>query len=469
VTSAKPGDRIEAMLHSLLFLGEQVVFKFEPGSGSAEACVLMSLERQPLTAQPRERGKIELVSLPVEAEQSAPVSEFTALGDVDYQKLLPKKSGNTEGQFDEVFPEESVLPPDELEEEVKGSTRVKGTTQKMFSDSTKITVSGSREHQLQSDGTQVRLAGGAAPKPKTQNKPRQSLLGSLAALFGLKPKKATSPVVQPVAPGVGDPAAEDLSQALTQDESLIDAQALEQADGSSPTLTPVFDGSAESAIAKEFEVTADTARFSKFVDRMEKEKPTIMAQAKNAKVERWIEGIAGELMTERVKLAEATRRVNQQARQREHEFKSRENRLLNEIRQRDEAMRSKSVQLMRLKDQVAKLQMSVERAKTGTSNMDEGSSKYKLGQTQRILQTVRTENDQLNTKMKEMRLRVEQLTEQRRMMVPNAVHSELQKKYEKMARQLEELKRLAPAAASAIKTDPSDSGDGSGGSKPQAA
>ena len=139
--------------------------------------------------------------------------------------------------------------------------------------------------------------------------------------------------------------------------------------------------------------------------------------------------------------------------------------MMQAMREKEEALRVKTMQLMRSKDQVAKLQMSVERAKKSSSSGEESATKIKLGQTQRLLQSIKSENDQMTQKMHEMRLRVEQLTEQKKLTVANATHVELQKKYDRLKRQMDEMKKKAAKSALEGEADDDTPDPKGGGSK----
>jgi chromosome segregation ATPase len=305
---------------------------------------------------------------------------------------------------------------------------VSGVTQKLDSDDSKIVVSGSVPPQEDHEAVLI-----SAPEP--EKKPvKKSFLGGLFSVFKKKPEP------EPELPKVIERDAPGLEDAVTEGQEPSPESVTDE------TLVPVAAMREVQTIVRDIESAAEQGALSRLIDRMEREKSIIKSELKNSKAEKWIEGLAGELVAERARLAEMAKKLTQSVRQKELEFKNRENSLIQSVRSRDENLRSKTLQLMRMKDQVAKLQMSVERAKHSAGNAEETSSKIKLTQTQRLLQASKSENEQLSLKLQDLKIRLEQLTEQKKLMVSGSAHAELQKKVESLNRQIEELKRSSSAA-----------------------
>jgi hypothetical protein len=491
VLLGKGTDRIEQMLHSLLSFGEQVLFKFQPATGLAEACVLSLRSRGALGAASRIKGAFEVLVLPADLEDAPHVAEHMALGDLDYRKLLRSSRASAEAQLspsgdvrvhvaaDPAALQESIRVKDYGKrkpeqqvgadgapwlEEDSTEVRISGVTDQIESDQEALTLRGPKLK----DRDETRVAVGTQPSDAEESSsdgeesaPKQGFLKSLFSVFSKKevPKPRSRPQQQQLEQAAGQADASD--QADGDRQAVVEESAAEVSAGMREITKT----------ARELELEAESGSLSKLVDRIERERKQMAGEIKNTKTEKWLDGLASELVSERARLAEMTRRLSQSTRQKELEFKNRENTLLQSMRDKDENLRAKTQQLMRMKDQVAKLQMSVERAKSSSAGADENSSKIKLSQTQRLLQSVRTENEQLASKMQEMRLKFEQLNDQRKMMVPNAQFLDLQRKYERVSRQLEDMKRSAPviSAAGSASGGPDDGKPGSGGSGSQAA
>jgi hypothetical protein len=476
VIAGKGGDRLEQMLHSFLTLGERVFLKYQPATGLAEVCLLIAQGRGAMPHTPRAKGSLEVIILPAELEQSSSIAEYTALGDIDYRKLLKStreasdplasptgevllhaakdsagvqesirlKRLKLESPIAPVVAKEPKPEPTEVviesepPQEEESETRVSGVTQKIESDESKIVVSG---ESLPHESPDAVVVSASRPEPKPEKK---SFLGGLFSVFKRKPEREQElPKVLETAEYEKDPAA------LLEDSAPTDAAA-ETAPETAPetadeTLVPVAAMRELHTIVRDLESATDQGALSRLIDRMEREKNVVKNELKNSKAEKWIEGLAGELVAERARLTEMAKKLTQSVRQKELEFKNRENSLIQSVRTRDENLRSKTLQLMRMKDQVAKLQMSVERAKHSAGSTEETASKIKLTQTQRLLQASKGENEQLNLKLQDLKIRLEQVTEQKKLMVSASTHAELQKKVESLSRQIEELKRSSAA------------------------
>jgi len=461
VLAGKGGDRLEQMLHSFLTLGERVFLKYQPATGLAEVCLLIAQGRVAMSHTPRAKGSIEVIILPAELEQSSSIAEYTALGDIDYRKLLKvtrEASDPLASPTGEVLlhaakdsagvqesirlkrlklespiapvvarkpqpePTEVVIESDPPQED-DSEARVSGVTQQIESDESKIVVSG---ETLPHEDLEPVVVSASRPEPKPEKK---SFLGGLFSVFKKKP----------------EPAEQELPKVLETVEVEESAPAESTAENPDETLVPVAAMREVHTIVRDLESATDQGALSRLIDRMEREKSIIKGELKNSKAEKWIEGLAGELVAERARLAEMAKKLTQSVRQKELEFKNRENSLIQSVRTRDENLRSKTLQLMRMKDQVAKLQMSVERAKHSAGSAEETSSKIKLTQTQRLLQASKGENEQLNLKLQDLKIRLEQVTEQKKLMVSATTHAELQKKVEALSHQIEELKRSSAA------------------------
>jgi len=572
VLAGKGSERIELMIHDLLNFSDRVCFKSQPSTGLIEICILSLRSSAPVERHMRERGSFEVFVLGEEIAQPPVVAEYTALGDVDYRKLLKssrdsgavatppsgevllheardsaamldairarklkleessdlsdkiKVSGSDEQTAEEVIQvagsdEETAEEPirlkgsdEETAEEpirLKGSKeesddqviKVSGTTQKMDSDQTEIRVEGSAspahseqkivfaadkrtdqgqdksvrviqsapqgDDQGAEDGLDAELGAASGSEggegdegledqddqkivikaSKKKKRKSKGLFDRFLSMFTPEEEvKAGKSVQAEDAEDQESDSEDDLDDESQSDEA---AESSEDGEGDDSAEIEVQAGlrdikSAAGDLEKEFE----NGSISQLIERVEKEAPQIRAEVKNAKAEKWLEGLGSDLLAERAKLAAMSKKLTQMVRQKELEFKNRENTLLGSVRSKDEALRTKTLQLMRMKDQVAKLQMTVERSKGATAGNEETATKMKLTQTQRLLQSARSETDAANNKVLEMRAAVEQLIEQRKQMISPAAHAELQKKADRLAKQVEDLRRAAAAAKS---------------------
>ncbi len=471
VSAPRSADRFEQMLQFLQTLGDHVLYKYQPSTGMAEVCVLAVKSRGALSAVPRSKGKFELIVLPSESFDSPPVAESVALGDLDYSKLLGFDAKNADGSdapptgevlrhlaadaasaYEAVRLKKYGLVSDNEairvsggadDDDSDGNTRVKGVTSQLKTDNRALTIEGDASDAGAGSDSSTVVAGGDDAEEGAGGTKRFS--GGADSDTDSDSEVASDEVVDE-APPKKKGIFKRLFSAFSDEE---DESTLVLSDSKKEGASD-SDGEPQTATAREFgkkirelEKETEDGSFSKFVDRVDQDRAKMKEQLKNKKAEKWVDGLAADLVSERARLAEMTKNLAQSARQKELEFKNRENTMMQAMREKEEALRVKTMQLMRSKDQVAKLQMSVERAKKAGSGNEESASRIKLGQTQRLLQSIRSENEQMTQKMQEMRLKVEQLNEQRKLTVPNTTHVELQRKFDRLKRQFDEMKRKA--------------------------
>jgi hypothetical protein len=399
----------DELLLSFCRNADHVILKGQTALQRVEICALVRWGRR----QSREPGPLEVVIMAGEPAATPEAAEYTALGDLDYSQLLKRSSdsGVESPATGEVLVHQAQT-AEEMVRRIRGRqmaleeqsmVRIAGSAA-AFSDETEIVVGGPEAEQASSEEPE------AAPAPVEGRK--RGLFSKL--LKWVSPAGASdqdkderkSASVEPPAPG---PVEHERS----------------------PVVAEI------STAARELEKDLGEGALG----RAMREVAGIKSEAKNPRVERWIEGMMAELSAERSRIIEASRRLSNSVRVKELEFKNRENSLQQSIRERDEAIRVKTLSMMRMKEQLAKLQISLERAKLGTGSGDETAMKYKYNQSQKLLQTVRSESESLKFRVEELQSKLAQALDQRKQSVPLAQHAELERQVEKQARQIEELKR----------------------------
>lgn len=176
------------------------------------------------------------------------------------------------------------------------------------------------------------------------------------------------------------------------------------------------------------------------LDRVAHEAAEIRAEVRTPQVERWVEGLTAELQAEKARIVEVSNKLAGSIRQKEIEFRSQENALRQEIKSRDEQLRLKSLQVTQLKDRVASLQVSLERAKMGAGSADDAVAKHKIGNLEKRLRSSRAEIDTLKARLDDARSKLHHSSEHKGQTVPMSEHAELLRKCERLDRELEELK-----------------------------
>lgn len=474
ITLRKPKSDFEQALVDIVAYSGRVYFKHQPSSSLAEICILSSFNAGQVDVGVRHKGQFEALLLAGDSGGGPSVAEYTLLADLDYRKLLKSSREGMDPQSPysgEVLlheaklsagvleavrmrklltPEEPIATLESYKEADAGAIRVKGVTQKLEADTSAIQIDATPVTEVQEDefpaSSLPELEGSEleAPAPRAKKRALKKR-GFLRRLFGFSEPEAV------VEEGSVDEASPELltnpAAALVEDSDELPVEDLIPP----PSLKDIHKS------ATDLEQECEKGGLSKLAERVEKEGVTIRDEVKNSKAEKWIEGLAAELVVERAKIAGLSKKLLLSVRQKELEFRNRENALLQSVKSKDETLRSRTLQVLRMKDQVAKLQLAVERARANSDNSEESAAKIKLTQTQRLLQNSRSEVEQLNLKLQEMKARFEQMSERGRQTVPSSLYTELQRKSEKLAKQLEDLKRSEPKSTSHVGSSNDDS------------
>lgn len=160
----------------------------------------------------------------------------------------------------------------------------------------------------------------------------------------------------------------------------------------------------------------------------------------NDKAKRWVESLMSDFLQEKVRLNELAKKLGTSVRQKEHEFRSKERAFQEELRRRDEVIRQKVSAANRAKDQLAQVNMALERLK-GTSTGgggDEVNLKAKFSQTQKYLTTAKQENALLLTKLEDLK---NQLNSAQTKARPAPEQTALQLKLDRAQKQADEFKK----------------------------
>ncbi len=194
------------------------------------------------------------------------------------------------------------------------------------------------------------------------------------------------------------------------------------------------------AIIAEFQ----TEKLDQTLEKAQKEAAEIKAEMGSPRAKRWVDGLMQELVQEKARLHEASKKLNSTMRSRELEFRNREASLTEELRRRDEMIRQKTNALNRAKDQVTQVTIAAERNKSSKgSGGEDGHFKQKYGLSQKMLTSAKEENQSLQEKISELKnqLMSAQMASSKRNQPSIAEYSALQAKFEREKRQADELKK----------------------------
>jgi hypothetical protein len=413
ISSGVAVSPLDELLLSFCRNSDHVVLKGQPRANKVEICAMVRWGRR----QARDPASFEVVIMAGDPDSAPVAADYTALGDLDYTQLM--KGRADQSPESPVTGEVLVHQARDAEELVR---RIR-SKQMVLEDQTIIRVGGSPEPAM--DETRTVVSGSTPVDPAVEEERRPAKRGFFSRLLNWGSPKAE-------APHDGPERREQKSE--VEEQSTLASPPPPVAENASGT-------SELSTAARELENNLGDGALGRAL----REAPGIKSEAKNPRVERWIEGLMAELNAERSRIIEVSRRLSSSVRVKELEFKNRENALQQHIRERDETIRVKTSAMMRMKEQVAKLQISLERAKLGGASGDETAMKYKYNQAQKLLQTSRSESEALKFRVEELQSKLAQALEQRKQAVPLALHAELERQLEKQARQIEELKRQKSA------------------------
>jgi DNA repair exonuclease SbcCD ATPase subunit len=200
------------------------------------------------------------------------------------------------------------------------------------------------------------------------------------------------------------------------------------------------EGTAEAEMLQQFggEMERSFKQADENVNELRKEINTPRAK-------RLLDGLMGELVGERSKVQEIAKKLNLTIRQKEIEFRNKNQVVTEELRRANEQLKQKTFALSRSKEQLTQALMAAERLKmNGGAGVGEDGAAYKQKFTQqsKLLANVKNENLTLMSKIEELKdlLNTEKMSSKSR--GPSIQDfSSLQGRYERAQRQADEFKR----------------------------
>jgi hypothetical protein len=149
----------------------------------------------------------------------------------------------------------------------------------------------------------------------------------------------------------------------------------------------------------------DIAKSSKS-KKLEETLHEIEEEAEPDKAKRWVDSLSSELLQEKARLNELQRNLTKQIRQRELEFKTSERALKQELKRKDEIIAQRQAAIENKTDQIAQLNLAVERASTATNDKESQQIKVKLDRAQRMSQMKDEEAKALLVKVRDLENRL---------------------------------------------------------------
>lgn len=200
---------------------------------------------------------------------------------------------------------------------------------------------------------------------------------------------------------------------------------------------PIPESEALAASAKALLELKEIAKSSKS-KQIETTLKEIEDEVEGNKAKRWIDSLSSELLQEKAKLTELQKNLTKQIRQRELEFKSSERSLKHELKKKEELLKSREAALENKSEQIAQLNLAVERAGTASLDKEQGQIKMKLERAQKMAQMKEEESKVLVTKVRDLenRLIIAQAKSQK------GVDLQMQAKLTTLEKKADEYKRV---------------------------
>lgn len=194
------------------------------------------------------------------------------------------------------------------------------------------------------------------------------------------------------------------------------------------------------------------------VQRAQEEASEMKRDMQSQRATRWVDGLMSQIVAEKSRLRELARKLSTSVRQKEIEFKARESKLQAELRRRDDTLKQKEIALMRAKEQLSQVTLTLEKTRGGGEKGEEGGGKQKLALTQRLLAGAKEENSKLAKKIEDLKnqLASSQMGQMgqgaKKGMGGNAEAAALKTKYERAQKQADELRGMNEQLTERIQT-----------------
>ncbi|MBS1963056.1 MAG: hypothetical protein JST04_12635 [Bdellovibrionales bacterium] len=399
------------------------------------------------------------------------VSNYVEIGDLNYSKLLRNPVAETEAKVDGRSPQESLE-----EVNVKGSTdesesvRVIGGTKSAADASERRFSAGSGEADaaaLREIREEYESTVSELKNTVQELKDRLEAAENAASerrFSGGDPVEDDTPIVVKGSPPEGEEKKDDWGFHFLKQVWPFAPKEGAEGEGESPAASaatvepdaesreeiveplpeePTPDEEKREPTEAERAASAALDELSKFAKEKKSKKleatlHEIEEQAEPNKAKRWVENLSSELLQEKAKLNELQKNLTKQMRSRELEFKTAERALKQELKRKDEMISQRQSAIENKNDQIAQLNLAVERASANTSDKETQQIKVKLDRAQKLAQMKEEESKSLVTKVRDLenRLIIAQAKAQKGNDLQNAA------KIQSLEKKVDEYKRI---------------------------
>lgn len=493
VQSGNVQGYFETLLAELHKYSHRLVIKYFKSISKVEILCLFALDGKIDQAVISEKGPLEVITED-DTEEALKAASYLELGDIDYVSLLkdPKVDETEEDESVQTFAasavemEENILVKGKKDPNQQAKIIISGTTDKRKDE--KITIKSGKTELLDNEKITIKSEETVDSEEVEEITIKRDTSGDLVDRTVLKVSEGSSKDVeaykdkvfqleqkikemerqqggskqsgskqQPPSGGlVGGlfkkvfSRTQEVEEEVEEDvEDETDSEEEETTSETSPTPTPApapetpAEPSAVEAEAASLMVEIQQGALSHTLNKAQEESAEIQSELKSSKAKRWVDGLMTDLVQERAKLQDMARKVNLSIRKKEHEFRSKEMVLQDEIRRRDEMIRQKTNTLNRTKEQVAQMTQALERVKlTAHSSQDDAGARQKLDITKKVLDKTKEENTRLNDKVEELKNQVAILQMKHAKKQPEKGElTVMQATIERQGKQIEEFKK----------------------------
>ncbi len=502
VTGGKPSGPFEEMLGFLHGHANRVVVRALPSARRVEVVSLLGLSGQMDSQALKGPSQFEVVVLAKAPGEAPKATQYVAMGDLDYPQLLRDDTASMAAQPPSTGDilvkgvRESTALADAIRLRGQGQPQgekviVKGVTQTISAGDTFILkgqagAAGSSEPtsdqvrlyeerigalqrkiealEEQRSRAPTRVSGGGNSAVEDATVKIRGLLGkvwpfkrdeeSAEAGAGEVAWEATESAPPPEDMAASQPpqqgdvhskaaksweperkATDSKTPAVKADDTKVDAKKQDAATGA-------VSGNPEAA-ANSLAVEIHAGSLDRTIQKAQRDAADLKKEMGSARARRWMDGLMGELTAEKSRLHDLAKKLNLSIRQKEIDFRNKEQTLIEELRRRDEMLRQKNTSLTRVKEQLAQATISVERVRASAhSSSEEASFKVKFNHSQKLLGVLKDENVLLNSKIAEIRSQLNSAQFSAKTRGPSfAEHQTMQARFDRAMRQIDEFKR----------------------------
>jgi hypothetical protein len=378
----QPLNAFETLLSMIYANSDHALLRVDLVGGRVEVISLLAIPGQMETS---EKQPITVIELKAEESSSSKASEYVQLGDLDFNGLLKptfeKKKREAKPSTGEVLTQVDPTPKEEEQ-----TVRLSGDSNQNGTDV--IRISGGSNAEPQNEV--VRIAAGKTDANGNKLLDGFSVQAMLNKVWPFNRKKKEDEQ----APGSAQP---EPNAAPAQNDWSVTPAA---------EALPQFEEGDAKGMVQYLSSSVTSGSFSKLFEQSQemlreiKRNPNSNEQS----IKQWVEGFTQQIHGEKVRFAQLSQKLAQAVRQREGDLKQREQRFVEDLRRRDEALHQKAAALTRSKEEIAQLHVQIGKLKsTKGPSSEEAGFKQKYEMTQRLLNNLRDEKAKLVARMDELK------------------------------------------------------------------